>query len=166
MHEVCSQLAPRSAPKRTERLAACAPMVGSEKPLFLMSRRTEKVASAIRNEVSQIIMRELNDPRLDGVLPSISRVKVSEDFSVADVYLVLMGTPGKQSAALAALRSAAGMMRTRLSKALTMRTVPVIRFEVDEAYLKEMEVLELIRKAEQERLGAETSPEDRTGAEA
>lgn len=131
-----------------------------------MSRRTEKVASAIRNEISQIIMRELNDPRLDGVLPSISRVKVSEDFSVADVYLVLMGTPGKQTAALAALKSAAGMMRSRLGKALTMRTVPVVRFEIDEAYQKEMEVLELIRKAQQEHPLAEASQPDQSADDA
>ena len=97
-----------------------------------------------------MIMRELDDPRLEGVLPSVSRVKVSDDFSVADVYVVLMGTDGKQAAALAALRHAAGMMRSRLGKALATRTVPLLRFELDEAYRKEMQVLELIRKAEAE----------------
>lgn len=115
-----------------------------------MSRRTERVASAIRQEVSQIIMRELGDPRLEGVLPSISRVKVSPDMSVADIYVVLMGSEGRQTAALAALRHAAGLMRGKLGKALSMRTVPYLRFQIDEAYRKEMEVLDLIRKAERE----------------
>ena len=46
-----------------------------------------------------IIMRELNDPRLSG-MPSITRVKVSPDLSIADVYLTIMGTPGQQTAAL------------------------------------------------------------------
>ena len=46
-----------------------------------------------------IIMRELNDPRLTG-MPSITRVKVSDDLSIADVYMTIMGTPGHQTAAL------------------------------------------------------------------
>lgn len=115
-----------------------------------MSRRTERVGSAIRQEVMEVIQRELDDPRLSGTLPSVNRVKVSEDLSTADVYMVLMGTPGKQKAALNALRHAAGLMRSRLGKALSTRTVPYLRFEIDEAYRKEMEVLDLIRKAEQE----------------
>lgn len=115
-----------------------------------MSRRTEKIGSAIRQEVSRVIMRELNDPRLDGLLPSVNRVKVAEDLSTADLYMVFMGTEGKQTAGLTALRSAAGMLRTRVAKSLSTRTVPYLRFHIDEAYRKEMQVLDLIRKAEQE----------------
>ncbi|HEY7087001.1 MAG TPA: 30S ribosome-binding factor RbfA, partial [Tepidisphaeraceae bacterium] len=62
-----------------------------------MSRRTERVASTIQQELAQIIMRELSDPRLTG-LPSITRVKVSPDLSIADVYMTIMGTPGQQTA--------------------------------------------------------------------
>ena len=67
-----------------------------------------------------IIMRELNDPRLTG-MPSITRVKVSRDLSIADVYVTIMGTPGQQTAALNALKHSAGLMRTKLTKALTLR---------------------------------------------
>lgn len=130
-----------------------------------MSRRTERVASVIRQEVSQVIMRELDDPRLQGALPSVSRVKVSDDLSVADVYVVLMGSQGKQAAALAALRHAAGMMRSRVGKALATRTVPLLRFELDEAYRKEMEVLELIRKAKAELPEGQDEPRQADQAE-
>ncbi len=132
----------------------CAPIVC---PQIRMSRRTEKIGSAIRQEVSQVIMRHLNDPRLDGTLPSVTRVKVADDLSVADIYVVFMGSEGKQAAALAALRHAAGLMRTHVAKALTTRTVPFLRFDIDEAYRKEMQVLDLIRKAEMERAGAESA---------
>ena len=53
--------------------------------------------AAIQQELAQIIMRELNDPRLTG-LPSITHVKVSPDLSNADVYMTIMGTPGQQNA--------------------------------------------------------------------
>lgn len=52
----------------------------------------------MQQELAQIIMHELNDPRLTG-LPSITRVKISPDLSVADVFITVMGTPGQQTAA-------------------------------------------------------------------
>ncbi len=114
-----------------------------------MSRRTERVASTIQQELAQIIMRELSDPRLTG-LPSITRVKVSPDLSIADVYVTIMGTPGQQTAALNALRHSAGMMRTKLTKVLTLRVAPFLKFHFDENLKKEMAVLDLLRKVQEE----------------
>ena len=114
-----------------------------------MSRRTERLASTIRQELAQIILRELDDPRLSG-LPSITRVKVSEDLSIADVYFTVMGTPGHQQAALNALRHSAGLMRTRLTKALSIRQTPYIKFHIDESAKKEIEVLDLLHKISEE----------------
>src|SRR6266571_160042 len=85
-----------------------------------MSRRTERVSSTIQQELAMIMQRELNDPRLTG-LPSITRVKVSDDLSVADVFITVMGTAGQQTAALNALKHSAGLMRTKLTKQMTLR---------------------------------------------
>ena len=114
-----------------------------------MSRRTEMLGSTIQKELAQIIMHELNDPRLTG-MPSITRVKVSPDLSVADVYVTIMGTPGQQSAAINALRHSAGMMRTKLTKMLTMRQSPYLKFHIDENLKKELAVLETLRLVAQE----------------
>jgi len=103
----------------------------------------------IQQELAQIIMREMSDPRLTG-MPSITRVKVSPDLGIADVYVTIMGTPGQQNAALNALRHSAGLMRTRLTKSLTLRVAPFIKFHFDEQLKKELEVLELVRKAAEE----------------
>src|SRR2546426_4638163 len=105
-----------------------------------MSRRTERVASTIQQELAMIIMRELNDPRLTG-MPSITRVKVSDDLSIADVFVTIMGTPGQQTAALNALKHSAGLMRTKLTKALTLRVAPFIKFHIDEDLKKELAML-------------------------
>lgn len=121
-----------------------------------MSRRTERVGSLIRQEVAEAILRDLDDPRLEGVMASVNRVKVSDDLGTADIYMVLMGSEGKQTAALAALQHAAGLMRSRVGKALSTRTIPYLRFHIDEAYRREIEVLELIRKAELERKAKES----------
>ncbi len=114
-----------------------------------MSRRTERVASTIQKELAQIIQRELNDPRLIG-MPSITRVKISPDLSVADVFVTIMGTEGQQTAALNALRHSAGMMRSKLTKMLSMRQSPFIKFHIDENLKREIAVLDLLRKVKEE----------------
>src|ERR1044071_831839 len=114
-----------------------------------MSRRTERVASTIQQELALIIMRELNDPRLTG-MPSITRVKVSSDLSIADVYVTIMGTEGQQTAALNALKHSAGMMRTKLTKVLSLRQAPFLKFQLDEGLKKELEVLDLLERVHQE----------------
>jgi len=107
-----------------------------------------------------IIMRELQDPRLTG-LPSITRVKVSTDLSIADVFVSIMGTEGQQTAGLNALKHAAGMLRMRLTKQLTLRVAPFLKFHIDENLKKEIAVLQLLNKVRQE-----TEEADRRRAEA
>ncbi|HEY8665818.1 MAG TPA: 30S ribosome-binding factor RbfA [Tepidisphaeraceae bacterium] len=114
-----------------------------------MSRRTERVAATIQQELALIIMRELNDPRITG-MPSITHVKVSPDLSSADVYMTVMGTEGQQNAALNALRHAAGLMRTKLTAQMTLRVAPYLKFHLDENLRKELQVMELIDRANRE----------------
>src|SRR5687767_4790526 len=133
-----------------------------------MSRRTEMLGSTIQRELMDIIMRELNDPRLTG-MPSITRVKLSPDLSIADVYVTIMGTPGHQQAALNALKHSAGVMRTRLTKVLSIRQAPFLKFHIDEGLKKELELLEAIRKANEEdrqRTGAPADAADGDSAAA
>ena len=125
-----------------------------------MSRRTERVASTIQQELAMIIMHELSDPRLTG-MPSITRVKLSDDLGIADVFVTIMGTPGQQSAALNALKHSAGMMRTRLTKVLTLRVAPFLKFHMDDNLKRELEVLNLLRK-----VALENEELDRKRAEA
>jgi ribosome-binding factor A len=133
-----------------------------------LTRRTEMLGSTIQRELAEIILRDLQDPRLTG-LPSITRVQVSPDLSNADVFITVMGTPGQQTAALNALKHSAGLMRHKLTKALTLRQAPFIKFHIDENLKKEIELLTLLRKVSEEQAeldrkrGGETSmPEEST----
>jgi ribosome-binding factor A len=107
------------------------------------------LGSTIQRELMEIIMRDLVDPRLTG-MPSITHVKVSPDLSIADIYVTIMGTEGHQTAALNALRHSAGIMRTKLTKVLSLRQAPFLKFHIDEALKKELAVLEAIRMAKEE----------------
>jgi hypothetical protein len=66
------------------------------------------------------------------------------------VYVTVMGTAGQQSAALHALRSSAGLMRTRLTKELTLRVAPFLKFHFDEDLKKELELQALLQKVADE----------------
>lgn len=107
------------------------------------------LGSTIQRELALIILRELDDPRLTG-MPSVTRVKVSPDLSIADVYVTIMGTPGQQNTALNALRHSAGLMRSRLNKILSIRVTPFLKFHLDEQLRKELAVLEALRLANEE----------------
>jgi ribosome-binding factor A len=108
------------------------------------------LGSTIQRELAGIILRDLSDPRLTG-FPSITRVKVSPDLSIADVYITVMGSPTEQNLALTALRHSAGLMRTKLTDHLSMRTTPYLKFHLDEQLKKELAVLEALRLVEEER---------------
>ena len=108
------------------------------------------LGSTIQRELAAIILHELDDPRLEGMITSITRVKVSSDLSIADVFVTIMGTPGAQTAALNALKHSAGMMRTHLTKALSLRVAPFIKFHLDEQLRKELDVLTLLDKVTRE----------------
>ena len=129
------------------------------------------LASTIQKELAVMILRDLNDPRLPSIV-SITRVKVSADLSIADVYVTVMGTPGQQTAALNALKHSAGLMRTKLTKQLTLRQAPFLKFHIDEGLKKELEVLDLLDKVAKEnaeidrRRAAEAGGEESASAQA
>jgi len=104
----------------------------------------------IRHELAMMILHELSDPRITG-LPTITRVEVLEDLSNADVFITSMGTPGQQSATLNALKHSAGSMRAKLTKMLSIRQTPFLRFHYDDRLKRELEVLALLDKANRER---------------
>jgi ribosome-binding factor A len=114
-----------------------------------MSRRSEMLGSTIQRELAEMIMREANDPRLN-VMVSITRVKVSEDLGIADVYVSIMAPEGKQTAALNALKHSAGLMRTKLTKSLSLRQAPYLKFHLDERLKKELETLDLLEQVRRE----------------
>ncbi|HEY1683846.1 MAG TPA: 30S ribosome-binding factor RbfA [Tepidisphaeraceae bacterium] len=114
-----------------------------------MNHRTEKIASMMQQEIAEIIQRELSDPRLP-TITSVTRVKVSSDLSTADVFVSMMGTPGQQAAGLNALRHSAGLIRTILTKNMSLRQAPFLKFHIDEALQKELALMDLLRKVEEE----------------
>jgi len=92
-------------------------------------RRPEQVAETVRQVIADAVLQEIRDPRVGFV--TITHVQVTGDLSVATVRVSVMGDEAGRAAALEGLESAAGFLRSRVSKALATRVVPELRFELD-----------------------------------
>jgi ribosome-binding factor A len=95
-----------------------------------MSRRTERVSELIRHELSDLIMRELRDPRVDGLI-SITRVDLTPDLYNARVSVSVMSETADPAEAVKALNTAAGFLHKELVHRLEMRRVPFLTFQID-----------------------------------
>ena len=109
--------------------------------------RGHRIADLIQRELSHLIQSEVRDPRLG--LVTVNEVKVSRDLAFADVYVTLLDrTTGEgDEAAIAVREGASGFLRTRLSRALSTRTTPKLRFHYDHTLVRGMELTNLIDKA-------------------
>ena len=92
-------------------------------------RRPEQVAETIRQLVAEALIGELRDPRIGFV--TVTDVQVTRDLSVATIRVSVMGDDTVRADALAGLESSAGFLRSRVSKVLSTRVVPELRFELD-----------------------------------
>jgi ribosome-binding factor A len=94
-----------------------------------MTRRTQQLGEFLREEVTDIIRSELDDPRLG--FWTITRVEVPPDIRSARVYVSVLGSDGERKETLAALRGAAGFIRGHLRPRMRTRTIPDLDFRDD-----------------------------------
>jgi len=92
--------------------------------------RSRRIEDQIQRLLSDIIRNDVRDPRLSRAI--ITAVRVSRDLGVAWVYYSVLQVDGETESLDEAFKSAAGFMRSRLAKDLTVRRVPELRFELDE----------------------------------
>ena len=109
-----------------------------------MSFRPERLAEAIKKEVSELLAEELKDPRIGFV--SITSVEVSRDLRYASVYISVFGEPETRKASLDALQKAHGFIRGELAKRIRMRYTPEITFKLDESIERGSRLITLINK--------------------
>lgn len=116
-----------------------------------MSRRIERLNSLIRQEISDLLLKELKDPRLDNFI-SVLRVDTAADLSIAKVYVSLYGPEESKKESMAALDSASRYIRNELMKRIRIRTIPDVVFQEDDSIAKGAQVLELIDEIQKEDL--------------
>lgn len=94
-----------------------------------MSRRTDRVSDLLRAELSELLLREVHDPRVK--LASVTEVDVTTDLKRAVVKVSVLGEDQQRQETIEGLRHARGFLRTELAHRLRLRATPELVFELD-----------------------------------
>ena len=107
--------------------------------------RSRRLGGQIMRVLNELLRFESKDPGLRNV--SVSQVELSGDLSVARVWFSVLDPAGDVDAAAEGLRRAAGFLRSRLGKELSVRHVPELRFEHDDSAERGLALTDLIDRA-------------------
>ena len=115
----------------------------------MQGRRVDRIEEQLRIELSEIVEREIQDPRVH--LVTMSRVKVTPDLGQARVFITVLGNAEERKKALQGLRSAANFVKRSLAKRLHhLRRIPDLIFEYDETVEKDMRLEQLLEQIKTE----------------
>lgn len=109
-----------------------------------MTRRTRQVGELLREELTDIIRREVKDPRIGFF--SVTNVDVTPDLRAARVYISVLGTDQEREETLSALRSAAKFIRYHLKPRLRMRQIPDLEFRDDRSMEYAQQISQTLRE--------------------
>lgn len=91
--------------------------------------RLQRIADRIRQEISEMLIHEISDPRLKQIF--VTDVKVDRELAYADVYVSAVEGVSRSSEVVAGLESASGFIRRNLASRVELRTFPRLRFHWD-----------------------------------
>jgi ribosome-binding factor A len=91
--------------------------------------RLQRIADRIRQELSEMLIREVKDPRLQLIF--ITDVEVDRELAYADIYVSAVEGADRSKDILAGLESASGFLRRALAARIELRTFPRLRFHWD-----------------------------------
>jgi ribosome-binding factor A len=116
----------------------------------MATRRQEKVASVVKEVVSEAIAHHLNDPRIEGFV-SVTRVEMGTDLRNADVYLSVFGENEKvQKKTFHAIEHAQPRIQAMVAGRFQSKFCPVLHFHMDEKFKKTLDIMRLIDRAAKE----------------
>jgi ribosome-binding factor A len=110
-----------------------------------MARRIERVGNLIRHEISELLQRQVKDPRL-GDFVTVTDVSISPDLRYAKVFVSCIGSEEEKRETLSGLAAASGFLRNQLAKRLRLRRVPELSFQWDDSIERGAHLLQLIDK--------------------
>ena len=116
--------------------------------------RQARVGEMIRRDLAEILIKEMRDPRL--AMVSITGVDVARDFTIAKVYVSVLGDSQDRSLAMRALRGASGFLRGHLGRMLEIRSVPELKFLYDQGIQRGIEMFEILKSEEAALTGIDT----------
>jgi ribosome-binding factor A len=124
-----------------------------------MSQRTDRLDSQIRQELMELLQREMKDPRLG--FATITRVETARDLGHARVWVSVLGSEVERERTMNALQVATPWLRRRLGERLSLRHVPELTVREDDSIASGDRVLQIIQELSGE--ATEPPPDDAEG---
>lgn len=121
-------------------------------------QRLQRIATRIREELSTMIVREAQDPRLAGI--SITDVKVDRELAYADIFVSAVEGQGRAKEVLAGLEHAGKYLRHILSERIELRVFPRLRFHWDMTPERADHIEKLLNTLRQEAASGEKESRD------
>ena len=112
------------------------------------SVRVEKIQELIKQEASEIIMRELKDPRIGFV--TVTEVDVSSDLRNAKLYLIILGSDKQIEDTWKGLNSSLGFIRRELAHRIRLKFITEIKFLMDTSLQYSAHIQELLIKVQKD----------------
>jgi len=94
--------------------------------------RQQRTAEQIRIILSELILRQMRDPRLQDV--TITSVTIDRELQYADIYVNALADDDREAEVMASLEGAKGYLRRELASRLDLRTVPQLHFHWDPTF--------------------------------
>jgi len=91
--------------------------------------RVQRIADRIREEVSELLLRDISDPRLSRIF--VTDVNVDRELSYADIFVSALEGQSRSKEVLVGLESASGFIRRELARRVELRAFPRLRFHWD-----------------------------------
>ncbi len=104
--------------------------------------RQERAAEQIQVILSELFLREVADPRLDGV--TVTEVTIDRELKYANIYVNALGDDDREAEVIAGLESASGYLRGQIAQRIDLRTAPILRFHWDPRFRYVEEINELL----------------------
>jgi len=108
-----------------------------------MSRRSERTGKLIQREISALLEREVNDPRLSKFV-SVTEVALSPDLMHAKVYVSTLSSEMNKEDLLAGFNKASGFLRKELAVHLRLKQMPELSFHYDDSIERGARLLKLM----------------------
>jgi len=115
-----------------------------------MAHRIERINSLIRQEISQLLQRQVKDPRLGNFI-AVTEVSTSADLKHAKVFVSRIGSEEDKQETLSVLTAASGFFRKELARCLKLRSIPELSFQWDDSIERGDHLLQLIDEVTSEK---------------
>ena len=122
--------------------------------------RVQRIADRIREDLSEILLQEVSDPRLGGV--SITDVKVDRELGFADIYFSAIEGSARAAEIQAGFEHSQGYLRRSLAQRIDLRVFPHLRFHWDPTFERAERIERIIASLHAD----ENRPPDGTGGKA